>query len=89
MPHITYPLNASGRAQAEQLVEEVIAQGIDARVDVTWEDAGAGTTCETILFRHKRLDMWCQALTPRDRSIMNTQMLPRARRTEILERMTL
>lgn len=61
----------AGRIKANEIVADMTAQGIQAKIEPTWMDYGAGIAWETILVYSNRINMWYQALSPADFATIN------------------
>lgn len=68
----------AGKIQAEQLVNDMKSRGVQAKIDVTWEDYGAKTQWEMVMVYSEYLKLWYQALSPADVSEMNAGKKPTA-----------
>lgn len=66
-----------GRMKADEIIADMTTQGIQAKIEPTWMDYGAGMAWETILVYSKRLNMWYQALSPADFADINAGGVPR------------
>lgn len=62
----------AGRIKAAEIIGDMAAQGIQAKIEPTWMDYGAGIAWETILVYSKRINMWYQALSPADFATINS-----------------
>lgn len=66
----------AGRIKANEIIAEMTSHGIEAKIDATWMDYGAGMAWETILVYSKSIKMWYQALTPADFASINAGGTP-------------
>lgn len=62
---INYLLPA-GKVKAQEVVEKLKELNIEAKVDISYEDYGAGILSEMILIKDPKLNFFYQALTPRE-----------------------
>lgn len=62
---INYLLPA-GKIKAQEVIERLKELNIEAKIDFSYEDYGAGIISEMILVKHPKLNFFYQPLTPRE-----------------------